>query len=403
MKCFSVKPWMIISAMFLSTASFAQKKVATPKKWVTVSGKIQFLNPEEDSQRFGYNLNKVYIGKRAAFEYKIIDSTVVKPDGTYSIKIDATVPAIYHIELLKFNNSVEFFADADAVINERGYDTAFMKIKNPPYVFIQSKSLNNQLINMVNHISYCNYQESIAVYNEDYFANQYKAIDSAWASYLAKNDRLKKFNELERNRLKLFIENFAEYPAVITALQRTDWTKNADQTLSLLDKLVAKYPWFKDAKNMKEEVKTYLVRSKMLENGNPAPAFSYPDPNGKNISLASYKGKYVLIDFWASWCGPCRQAIPKVKELYELYKGKGFDVLGVSIDESKAAWLKAVGEEAVPWAQILTPDIRKTQTDYMFNGVPTLYLIDRDGKIVDKFLGFTEEVEAKLKEIFGAQ
>ncbi|MBO9631486.1 MAG: TlpA family protein disulfide reductase [Chitinophagaceae bacterium] len=399
MKCFCVKPWMIALAIISALPAAAQKNNAAPKKWVTVSGKIQFLWPEEDCKRLGYNLNKVYIGKGEGYEYKAFDSVTVKPDGSYSIKINATVPTIYRIDLLKYCNRVDFFADANAEINDRGYDTAKVKIKNPPYVFIKSQSLNNKIINIINHIDYYGYQESIFVYNEEYYANQYKNTDSAWATYLAKQDRINKFQQMESARMRLVIDNYADQPAVVSALRRTNWMKDADNTLAILDKLSAKYPWFRDAKDMKEEVKTFLVRTKMLENGKPAPTFTYPDPNGKNVSLASYKGKYVLIDFWASWCGPCRQAIPKVKDLYEQYRSKGFEVLGVSIDNDKKAWLKAVEEEEAPWAQVLTPDIRKTQTDYMFSGIPTMYLIDGEGKIVDKFTGFTQEAEARLKEI----
>ncbi|NML23908.1 TlpA family protein disulfide reductase [Pseudoflavitalea sp. G-6-1-2] len=396
---FSAKPWLLSLAVMAALPAAAQKKAAGPKKWVTLSGKIQFQWPEEECKRLGYDLNKVYIGKGYGYEYKAFDSVKVKPDGTYSIKIDATVPTIYRVDLLKYENQVEFFTDADAEINDRGYDTAAIKIKNPPYVFIKSNSLNNRIINMVNHITWCGYQESIFVYNEDYFAKRHKAIDSTWSNYLNEQDRLNKFNDIERKRMQLIIDNYADQPAVIAALQRTNWSKDADKTLAILDKLSAKYPWFKDARQMKDDVKTYIVRTKMLENGKPAPGFTYPDHNGNNVSLASYKGKYVLIDFWASWCGPCRQAIPKVKELYAQYKNKGFEVLGVSIDHDKKAWLKAVDEEAVAWKQVLTPDIRKTQTEYMFSGVPTLYLIDGEGKIVDKFLGYTDEAEASIKAI----
>ncbi len=399
MKYFKITCWLAMLILLSAPSADAQKKVTSTKKWVTVSGKIQFLWPESDIRHFGYNVNKVYVGKGYGYDYKMIDSTVVKPDGTYSIKIDATIPTIYRIDLLKYENRVDFFADADAVINDRGYDTAVIKIKNPPYVYIDSKSANNRILNIINHINYCSYQEMIFVYNEDYYAKAHRSVDSGWAAYLEKNDRIKKFNERERERIDLVIKNYADQPAVIAAIQQTDWKKNTDYTMSILDNLIKKYPWFKDAKDMKNEVKTYLVRSKMLENGKPAPAFSYPDPTGKNVSLAAYKGKYVLIDFWASWCGPCRQAIPKVKELYRQYKDKGFEVLGVSIDNSKEAWLKAVEEEGAPWTQILTPDIRKTQTEYMFSGIPTMYLVDDQGKIVDKFLGYTEETETKIKEV----
>lgn len=393
MKFINVRTSLFALLVLAASVVSAQKKSPAPKKWITVSGKVQFLQPEQYK-----NFNKVWLGKGNGFDYKAIDSVNVNPDGTYKFRVDATVPGIYRLDLLK-TSRVEFFSDADVVINDRGYDTAKMKIKNPPYIFIESSSLNNRIINMINHISYRGYQEMIFVYNEDYYAKQHKKTDSAWATYLVEKDRIGMYNEAERDRMQQVVRNFADQPAVVLALGATNWKKNPDVAYDILDKLVKKYPWFAEAKKMKADINTYLVRSKMLENGKPAPLFTYPNDKGTNVSLASYKGKYVLIDFWASWCGPCRSAIPKVKELYEKYKGKGFEVVSVSIDQDKKAWLKAVQEEDMPWEQLLTPDIRKTQTDYMFSGIPTVYLLDDKGNIVEKFTGLSEESEVRLKQI----
>jgi thiol-disulfide isomerase/thioredoxin len=392
------KYWFLSCALAsLLTGAMAQKKAMThSKKWVTVSGKIQFLESEAHKQ-----FNKVWIGKGYGYEYKAIDSVDVKPDGTYSIKIDATVPAIYRIDFLKWNR-VEFFADADAVINERGYDTAKVKIKNPPYVFIESSSLNNKILNMLHSIDYLGYQESIDQYNEDYFAQQHKEKeqDSAWMSYRKDRHLLRNYQDRVDSRVENIIRTFPDQPAIVAAVGHTNWRKDTTRVMSILNGLIVKFPWLAEAKKMKADINTYFVRTKMLENGKTAPPFSYPDNEGGYVDLASYRGKYVLIDFWASWCGPCRQAIPKVKSLYEQYREKGFDVLSVSIDQDKKAWAKAMDEEKMPWKQTLTPDIKQTETDYMFSGIPTLYLLDKEGKIVDKYIGYNTELEYKLKDIF---
>ncbi|MEJ2879805.1 TlpA family protein disulfide reductase [Pedobacter sp. GR22-6] len=137
-----------------------------------------------------------------------------------------------------------------------------------------------------------------------------------------------------------------------------------------------------------------------MKNGSKIPQIVYDDPQGNKVDIKSYAGKYVLVDFWASWCGPCRKAIPEIKELYSAYKDKGFEVLSVSVDTDKAAWRKAMEEEQMPWTQVLSPDKNKTLADFMIIGIPTLYLIDREGKIVEKYTGFSPKTKSQLEAIF---
>jgi len=97
--------------------------------------------------------------------------------------------------------------------------------------------------------------------------------------------------------------------------------------------------------------------------------------------------KNLLIDFWASWCGPCRSEIPNVEKLYKGYKDKGLAVLSVSIDKSKKAWLKALEEENMAWPQVDAPKAGKQiMKDYQFSGIPYIILLDKEGKIIAKGL-----------------
>lgn len=389
-----------ISSLVLLPPAQAQKKKAPVKKYITVKGKVNFLVPEKDLQRAGYDFNKVYVGKGAGRKYVALDSVAVKPDGSYSIRLDATVPSFYRLDFVKWDR-VEIWADADAVINVRGYDTSKYKIKNPPYIHIESSSLNNKVLNILNNMDYWDYQDLIATSNEQYRANQHRDKDSAWAVYLKTEAEKKRQNPNTNLRLlDVLLKDFADQPAITRAIGRLNWRRDTSYAMHLLNNLIKKYPWHEEAKKMKEDILTYVVRSQMLENGKPAPLFSYPDPDGKKIDLASFRGKYVLLDFWASWCGPCRQALPKVKKQYELYKNKGLEVFSISIDHDEKAWRKAMGEEAMPWQQVLSPDIDKTMTAYMFSGIPTLYLLDKNGLIVDKYTGYSEELEEKLQQIF---
>jgi len=166
-----------------------------------------------------------------------------------------------------------------------------------------------------------------------------------------------------------------------------------------LDNLLKKYPWLTEAKQAKQSIITNIEMAAKVQAGKPVPFISYPDANGKLHGLETYKGKYLLIDFWASWCGPCRTSIPKVKELYDQYKDKGFDVLSISIDDSKDAWRKAMKEESMPWEQLLSPDKDKTMKQFQFSGISTMYLIDPTGKIIRSFTGYGPDSEKEIKSI----
>ncbi len=116
-----------------------------------------------------------------------------------------------------------------------------------------------------------------------------------------------------------------------------------------------------------------------------------------SIKLSSFRGQYVLLDFWASWCGPCRQENPNVLAAYEAFKDKNFTVLGVSIDESEDKWIKAVKQDGLLWTQLLDRT-QKIAINYGINAIPKNFLINPEGKIIAKNLRGAELME-KLKEV----
>ena len=117
--------------------------------------------------------------------------------------------------------------------------------------------------------------------------------------------------------------------------------------------------------------------------GEVPPALLGKDRNGDLVDLAQHRGKVVVVTFWASWCGPCRAAIPKIKKFYAAHRDR-LTIVSASVDEKKDNWTKAVKQEAMPWAQLwLTgKDMEKAGSAYVINSIPRLVLIAPDGKVV---------------------
>jgi peroxiredoxin len=168
-------------------------------------------------------------------------------------------------------------------------------------------------------------------------------------------------------------------------------------TMALYESLLAEVKQMPMAKPFLDAMKKIAITSA----GELAPVFTLPDTLGKLVSLESFRGKYVLIDFWASWCGPCRDFSPHVLKLYNEFKDKGFTPLGVSIDnESRGGmrgWKKAIIDDGLTWPQV--QDAKgKISAMYHVQNIPQNFLIDPQGKIIGKNLG-KEELEVKLKAL----
>ncbi len=150
-----------------------------------------------------------------------------------------------------------------------------------------------------------------------------------------------------------------------------------------------------------KKVSAYIEGMNNAGVGNQAKAFVLNDPEGRPVSFEQYKGKYVWVDFWASWCVPCKKAFPHMNEIYTKYKGDKFEIVGISADATKDPWLKAVNEIKNPWPQLWD---NKAVTDaFAVKAFPTSFLIDPNGKIILREEGFEPNgaLEKKLDELFG--
>ena len=211
----------------------------------------------------------------------------------------------------------------------------------------------------------------------------------------------KPYNDLVEQHNKYlvsFIDKNLTSFASLAAIQQLPPEQYMDEYKKLDGGLFTKYPNSSYIKSFHEGV----TAQNKLAFGTPAPEISMKTPEGKSLSLSSLKGKVVLIDFWASWCGPCRAENPNVVAAYHKYKSKGFDVFSVSLDKDSEKWKQAIQKDHLEWTSHVS-DLMAWQSPvvqlYNFNAIPTNVLIDKKGNIVAKNLR-GDELEKKLQEIF---
>ncbi len=207
--------------------------------------------------------------------------------------------------------------------------------------------------------------------------------------------------------MQVWLPSAKESLAVLAGIQQL----NPDKYLNLYKEveaaLSAKYPSSKYLANLKKDIMAYEMQSQKansLKVGEVPADFSLPTPDGKMISLSSFKGKVVLIDFWASWCGPCRKENPNVVAMYKKYHKKGFEILGVSFDDDKSKWVKAYEADGLTWNHV--SDLKGWESAaaklYGITTIPFTMLLDKEGKLIAKGLR-GEELEEKVVEALAAK
>ncbi|HCW06903.1 MAG TPA: alkyl hydroperoxide reductase [Cytophagales bacterium] len=315
----------------------------------------------------------------------------LKKDQTYSKTLHLTTPGIYQLDFFG-RQVVNLMIDHSTVeVNVDGNDPqGAVEIKGSPDHDLYSRVMQmNQSIQEAPELKSIEeeFQRAAAVND----ATKVEQLRSAYMKEYEKQQG-KIVEVLKQAPASLALFNLLQNPNLI------DKDKNLDLFVSSLAKFQKNWPTYAYTKEFSE-----LVRKlKVTAVGQVAPEIALPTPEGQVVKLSSLRGKYVLIDFWAKWCGPCRKENPNVVRAYNKFKNKGFEVYSVSLDRSKADWVQAIKEDGLTWTHV--SDLKYfdcvAAREYNVNAIPFSILLDKNGVIVAKNLR-GPALDQKLTEVLG--
>ena len=343
----TIKRVMVLALLFITTMGFSQQTTYIKGKIKKGKGKMIYLKHNQGNKVLYVDSAKInFFGK-----FKM--QTEVVSDDFYQIAVGKKTP---HLLILKGGENVVIKAPVN--FNNKEY--------------IVKGSPDSKLIQEFNSVKY---NADLSKDSISKFAMKFiEENSSSLAVFVALNDAkdLKKALQIAEKGIGQSYNNSNYHNSLKSGLQQLAKTEKA-----------------------KKSSKTRV--------GAVAPELNMVNPDGKIITLESLRGSYVLIDFWASWCGPCRRENPTVVRLYKKYKNKGFDVYSVSLDKSKSKWVSAIAKDGLIWDNHVS-DLKGWSSAatrlYGFRGIPYTVLIDKEGKIIATRLRGAA-LERKLEELFG--
>lgn len=356
--------------MMAPVAAMAQQGVS-----YTVKGKIE-----------GITASKVYLGYRSGKTY-VRDSAEVK-DGVFELKgkVADPVSATLTAQLAGGRDYLTIYLE-NATITVTG----------------ENKLAGAKVDGGADNRYYAELQQLMAplVQRDKEASAAYAALTKEEKQAESVKQQRASFDDsLTVARKAIFAAFIDKHPGTVVSLDLLDSYGGMFPEASVLEPLYKKLSKKVKATGKGKMYAGTIARLKRTEIGAQAPDFVQKDVDGRPVRLSDYRGQYVLLDFWASWCKPCRAENPAVVKAYSDYKSKNFTVLGVSLDNEqlRGAWLKAIKEDGLTWTQLIDLDEQKASDIYHVQAIPQNFLIDPKGKIVAKNLR-GEELAGKLAEI----
>lgn len=235
------------------------------------------------------------------------------------------------------------------------------------------------------------------------YSDYQKRVQAGENESAVRNEAMPKYEEYAKQLQKVQQEFFDGNTSSDVAATLIPYIDDKESAMKKLAPAVrnGKFSLILDAYQAEIEAdKVQKEAAKKVAPGQPAPEITLNDINGKPFSLSSLRGKYVVLDFWGSWCGWCIKGFPEMKEYYKKYAGK-FEILGIDCNDTEDKWKKAVADNALPWLHVYNPRTSSVCNDYAITGFPTKIIVGPDGKIAKTIVGESPEFYTYLDELFG--